>query len=598
MTDPTEYDRAQDERLSNLERAARERGSETVRHADGSETVRTEHDARQDEAIEDHEERLRAEEDANARQESRLEELDSISLTPATAAENPGAQGPGTLQRLRITVPNVPTMLYMGAAASAGQVRAHDWTELNAPGFGVLTEGHVFISAKGDAEHSQMRLQSNGPLSVQTPDKLALGGGSVSVLASEGGTVIAGGAGVMIHGGAAWPWSPIQTSTPDGPDTPEWIKNLEGDANNWGAFMSAVDGFVGAVSTYQGVTSLVNGWGKSDWISRVAGVVANLGGAVGTAISGWGALVAGFNKVFHKNANSFGGTTIYGSTGLILGSGVTAGFYSLAGTCIASGTSVSILAPLSTSVVGKLEAELSGKSTRINGDKEVIIRAGENAILGSDKDLALSAKEQVSVSGGEGALVTGKLAGLHGDEYAVALAKKGVAVHSPKGFVSVHAKMSGTFNVSDGPLGLSAKGPVSISSPDNVHISSGSFVVIVEPSSLYLGKASENPGPPPPKPPPKHEVLLGVGKAPNRKYRSPEYQAWKAKHQEALADWKAKSDAYNKEKKAYDEKVAKIKASDVGIKMKDGGLELIVKGNKFQVDASKTKAGSALVIQK
>lgn len=561
------------------------------------ETISSRHDRHQDRIIERQDEELAEQERINDDQAARLAELEKIGVTAAEAGENPDANPASPYQRLRIHVPNVPTLLYMGARAAGGAVRSNDWSELNAEGFGVLTDGHVFVSAKNSANKSMMRLQSNGPLSVQTPDKLALGGGAASVLASEGGTVIAGGAGVMIHGGGAWPWSEIQTSTPDGPDTPAWITSLESNANDWGTWMSRVDGIVGLVSAYQGLKGLYNGWGKADGIAKIAGLVSNLGGSVGGAISAWGGLVNGFNSTFGTKANSFGGTTIFGSTGLILGSGVTAGFYSLLGTCIASGTSVSILAPISTSIVGKLEAELSGKSTRVNGDAEVLIRAGKTAVFGSDEHLDISAKAYATMAAGQLALVTGNWAALQADDRAFVEGKAGVEIEGSSGHVSINAKTSGTFNVSAGPLGLSAKGPVSISSPENVHISSGQFVIIAEPSSLYLGKASQDPGAPPAKPPPKEEVLKGVGKAPNRKYKSPEYQTWKAKKESALGDWKSKSDSYKNEKKSFDEKVAKIKASDVGIKLENGGIELTVKGNKIKVDASKTKYAS-LVIQK
>ncbi|MEC7520281.1 MAG: hypothetical protein VYE22_10470 [Myxococcota bacterium] len=343
MPDPTEYDREQDARDD---------------RQDARDEAGDRRDAAQDRRLDD--------------LEGHLDELQQIELSPGEAAENPGAQEASPAQRLRIHVPNVKTTVSLGAKAPAGSIRDADAGAPNFHGFGVDTEGHVFIDARKSPADSMIRIQAKGSITLQTPSSFAAGGQHGALMASNGGAVVAGGGGAVIFGGAGLPWSDNQVADASTPDSPQWISNVETSANNWATAWAGWDALVASASVIASRSDLKITKNTFASLSNLTAAVATYGGMVGGAISAYG---------FAKGVSgsealpSLGGTTIHGSTGLILGSGATAGLYSTLGTCIASVLSVGVVAP-ATSIAGLVSAELKGGKTEVKGWTDLSLIGG------------------------------------------------------------------------------------------------------------------------------------------------------------------------------------------------------------------------------
>lgn len=110
----------------------------------------------------------------------------------------------GEHQRLQTRVPTRSdpngTVLSMGRRADG---RNHD-------GFGVTTIAHVDVCARGGKAESQMTLQANGQVVVQSDmDSAYLVAKGPSVLASSAVTNVLGAAGVVIAAGSAVPVAPV-----------------------------------------------------------------------------------------------------------------------------------------------------------------------------------------------------------------------------------------------------------------------------------------------------------------------------------------------------------------------------------------------------
>ena len=271
----------------------------------------------------------------------------------------PESGGVGAKQRLRIHVPNVFTKLTLGEA-----YRDQDGQGFAYPGFGVETEGHIFMTARKDAANSTATLQAKGDFVIQSElERMLVGSKKQAVLASGGSNAyLIGGGGTVIAGGTAVPWSPLLDSDGTTPLPPAWKDNFTGIADDITRGWSIADAFVaGATGIYNGVKTAV-GWSGSFWDAfSVAGLL--LGNVGGAAVSGLGA----------AGVSTIGGTVIHGSGGVIIGSPHTTSIYSGTGLTLASVLGTTILSP-AVGILGIHEVSVEAKnSVKISSMDEIAI---------------------------------------------------------------------------------------------------------------------------------------------------------------------------------------------------------------------------------
>lgn len=299
---------------------------------------------------------------------------------------------PSDKQRLRIHVPYKNTTLTMGEKADDQAIRDEDRGDLNFPGFGATTQGHVFLDANGEAADSMMRLQSKGHLTVQTPSKLAAGGKEGTILASDLSTVVAGGGGVSIFGGAALPWTDNQVNDATSPDSPGWISNIQTSTDDWSNFWLVMDAAVAGIGLAQQFSAESVASAGNHWISTHV-----LGGALSIVNSI--AAMAGLKDTGLEHVlTPPSGTTVHGSGGLILGSGAFASLHSLLGTAIASPASVSVMAGLAADIFGRVNASLSSsKLTSVASGGSVGVVAHDQTVVTARKGASIIGGKSVHV---------------------------------------------------------------------------------------------------------------------------------------------------------------------------------------------------------
>lgn len=318
---------------------------------------------------------------------SDIDDLTTVQDMPSA----PDPCDPGAQQRLRIYVPDVATLLSMGANAAAGRIRTDDWQEPSRAGFGVITEGDIFLSAQaGGTSPGEPRLaaQATHDVIIQSEQKdVWIGARKGAVLAAgESNAVVTGGGGVLIAGGSPLAWQDM-VPTADGPlpATPAWCDGWGDPAGminqGWAAFDAAMGVVLAARSLLTGRLAVPQGVAaKVGWFAGLAGFFS------GTGFSAAGAAAA----------DPIGGTVIHGTSGLILGSSNTAGLYSLMGTTIASPVGVSIASTNAVGIVGALDVDIAGSSVKllagsggaqISADKKLHMDSGMDTILGGRRIL-------------------------------------------------------------------------------------------------------------------------------------------------------------------------------------------------------------------
>lgn len=279
----------------------------------------------------------------------------------------------GAKQRLRIRVPDVYTQMTLGEA-----YRDQDGQGFAFPGFGVETDGHVFISAKKDAGSSTATLQAKGDVIIQSEaGKLWAGALGDSNLASTKNTFVMGGTGVVIAGGAAVTWADNPDSDGTTPKPPGWMGGFSAGGSTISQVWSGIDAAVAVGTGIKGVVAVKTGRPKGlDFAIAVANLtLGNLGGGI---VSGLGA----------ANADPIGGTIIHGTGGVIVGSTHTMGLYSLTGTTIASVLGVCTLAP-SVGVTGFNDATLeSGRTVDVKSGGVTNVVAHRDLLMASRTALA------------------------------------------------------------------------------------------------------------------------------------------------------------------------------------------------------------------
>lgn len=406
MSEPTEYDREQDE-------VARRRAEEQAS---------TDH--RQDDEI--------------RRQGRRLDEIDSFVLTPGEVAAQPSAHAPSSAQRLRIYVPNVATLLSMGAAAPSGAIRGQDWSEQNYAGFGVTTKGNVFVDAMGgNVDESRMRLQANGFIAINSDQSSVVVGATqnallhaaqVSMVHGQEGVVLAGGYAIS-GAGAANPRSDAGTVP-----LPPWTQGTVDAVSAINAEWTRVDSVAAGI----GIAATAASTAFDIW-DRSATFLTLVQSGISAFLSGWGMLI---NAQGLNGNPGWAGTVVGGKNGLILGSGRAAGLYSAIGTTVASLASVGVVAPLvgiigaanldmktlgSAGLLAAYKADLvGGKDATLAARRGKLQLLGRSINIGAEKpdgraqlptsdigitavtSAALRSRGTVQVVGDESATLTGK----------------------------------------------------------------------------------------------------------------------------------------------------------------------------------------------
>lgn len=292
----------------------------------------------------------------------------------------------GVKQRLRIHVPVVYTQLTLGEA-----YRNQDAQGFAYPGFGVETDGHIFLNARNVAARSTVTIQAKDDVVVQSErGKLWAGASGDTNIASQSNSFLMGGGGVVIAGGAAVTWGGNQNADGTTPPRPSWMGGFAQAGSGINRVWAAADSLVAVATGIRGVVAAKTGKPKG---LNLGLATANLlmGNAGGAIVSGLGA----------ANSDPIGGTVIHGTGGVIVGSTHTMGLYSATGTTIASGLGAGILAP-SVGITGFNDVALeslrkaevkSGGATDVIGHDELLLacRTGPTKLLGRNIEIGVQA---------------------------------------------------------------------------------------------------------------------------------------------------------------------------------------------------------------
>ncbi|HJL19784.1 MAG TPA: hypothetical protein RMH99_29240 [Sandaracinaceae bacterium LLY-WYZ-13_1] len=280
----------------------------------------------------------------------------------------------GVNQRLRICVPNVFTQLMMGQSMAS---RDQDGSLNCYAGFGVETDGHIFMYARESKSSIKMQAERDVMLHAGTGG-LAMAAKENSLLHSSSNSLVTGDAGVIIAGGTAMSLDPcLPATTSDRPEIPDWVERTQSVASALGTVWGTADALLGALDAAITLKEMERGTSTFP-----ADVFALVTGSIGVGINGLGL----------ANIDPFGGTVIHGSSGV---SAVTPGtefLFSVLGTSIASATGVGVVAPMVGVSAGvdlglsacKGVASLSGNSAEVisNEDMTVASRHAETKISG------------------------------------------------------------------------------------------------------------------------------------------------------------------------------------------------------------------------
>jgi hypothetical protein len=505
--------------------------------------------------------------------------------------EAPEQCSPGDKQRLRIFVPNVNTALSMGAKAPGGDVRDLDSGATNYDGFGVHTEGHIWMEAR-----ETMTYQSTSSGVVQAQGSLSVGGKEGLVAGSRKGVVIAGGGGVTILGGAPKSWPDNPQNDGSDPQEPKWVAPIN-EASAWvTAVASATDAALGAIAGVKGAFGVKSGF-KDNKLLGLLNVAQWGGGIAGTLASGIGATAAVASLAGWKSSkldtagDMAAGTLIYGHSGLIAASRLTIGIHSLAGNTMFSvaGNSItaaggndfiSLLGTSMKSLKGDVEIGANKKATVV-GYKEAELAARTGGLSLKGKRIAVGSRS------GSGQQAATESAGMFA-KAVVALASKnllsleGVKVNMKGATVGISGDK---VTVGGGEKAAIKAAKVGLWGDNNVAMGTPGFFVNVSKKNLKLGNIRKAlPAEPLYEPPKMADVLEALAS------------------ETPMAELKAlKADAvesYQKKLDGWLDKVAELQHKNCSIELKDGDIKLEVHGFKFKIDSSKTAVAGSLKIMK
>ena len=362
----------------------------------------------------------------------------------------------------------------------------------------------------------------------------------VAIAAQTENVFVHGGGGVTVAGGVAWAGhEQLVEQGLDTVETPNWLNSVVNTTDQISTLWSVVDAVAAGINSGIGIARGA--------LSFKQPIAAQAWSWVNVAIDA-------LNIAGNAGLDPFGGTTIHGHSGLILGTFGTMGIYSGAGTGMMSCIGVSMLAP-SVGMTGIIDAAVeSAGETTIFGRKELKMGSGGTVTV-------TSRNSDVQVLGT--ALFLGGPAGEDG------------ASQSKTNKLEVNAASIVTNTdeytiLVDNKLAVDGK-DVAIGGGEKLNLFAGSDLtatsknvelrVHVKKSQLFIGVNTATPN--------FNKKAAGKGKRGKQKRKAVE---------KAKAEWEAKCE--------------KMKAGDVGIKFKKAKIQLIVKGNKFTMDSGKFKTGS------
>ncbi len=524
-----------------------------------------------------------------------IDDLDEFVITPSEAAANPGAPPPGAAQRLRIYVPNVKTCLSMGEPAgvsTAGGTRDGDYGAPSYGGFGVGTDGNIFMTAQGSAT-----LQSVGHIGIHSfgtdgdnkNGSVYIGGNNQIALAAKTGNVIMnGGGGLLLAGGIAWQSAPATEDLPNySVEVPSWLTSAVATSDAIGKAWTVIDAGMAvlglAMLKFEDLIQAESSKASKGW--GYVGIAANLINIAGN--------VAGL-----AGREPLGGTTIHGHSGLIMGTGGTMGIYSLLGTGIASAVGCQMMAP-TVAVTGRFDATLESKGgTGVYGKNVQLIsqastlltsRTGHTAISGESVAIGQRFQEgiQKPTSGVTMNAIYSVTIGTDTDVGAVELAGKTISSRA-KDSVSLSGK-SAHFGATDYAFIKGGKS-VDVAGVDEVTIGGGEGLIKLTKSEASIGF-----GVPPgiDKTISDLETAITDAKKESDKWNSIFKSAYKKpRNQDKIRLEAAKNkSAADKRAKALNTKLSKLKQKANAIKFKNGGIEIVFQGNKMKIDGSKVESG-------
>lgn len=525
---------------------------------------------------------------------TQVQTIDDFVITPGEAAANPAAQAASPEQRLRIFVPRVKTVLAMGAPSntgSSGGTRQEDTGEPTYGGFNVGTDGNIFMTALGSSTYQSqghIGIHSYGTAEGDGVGSIFVGANKkIGIAAKEKNITINGGGGVLIAGGQVWPSAARTEPLPEySVEVPAWLPSAMSTTDMIGKFWSVADAACAAYGIAQTVfEDQIDA--ESSKASKVFGWI-----SLGTSILNIIGNVAG---IF--DAEPFGGTTIHGNSGMIIGTGGTMGLYSVLGSGMASATSCQVLAP-TVSVSGIVDATLTSK-----GGTGVY---GKNVQLISRQGTLLTSRQGHTVIGGS-AIEVG-----HRNSVGKQVATDGVSIHGTYSVEIGADAGAGYIQLAAGGLDLRGKGEihltssatmigakesmlidskkVSIGAVDDVTIGAGEAVVKLTKSEASIGF-----GVPPDLDSKVSEIEKQIGEV------EADVKKWskvfdgahkKPRNQNKIRMEAAKNKAAaEKRGKALKADLTKLKQKANAIKFKDGGIEIIFQGNKMKIDGSKVESG-------
>lgn len=529
-----------------------------------------------------------------ARHETRVAAMDEFIITPGEAAANPAAQAASPEQRLRIFVPRVKTVLAMGAPSntgSSGGTRQEDTGEPTYGGFNVGTDGNIFMTAIGSSTYQSKKhigIHSYGTADGDAEGSIYVGANNkIGIAAKNKNITINGGGGVLIAGGQVWPSGDRTEPLPEySVEVPAWLPSALGTTDMIGKFWSAADA---ACAAYGIAVNLFEDKIQAEK-SKASAVFGWVG--LGTSILN---IVGNIAGIF--DAEPFGGTTIHGNSGMIIGTGGTMGLYSLLGSGMASATSCQVLAP-TVSVTGIVDATLTSK-----GGTGVF---GKNVSVISENSTLLTSRQGHTAVGGESIEI--------GHRFQVGIQK-------PSSGVSINAIYSIELGADTGCGAVSVAGKeISVRAKETVNLTGSTLYAGASKYAFIKAKKVDVGG--------ADEVTIGAGEALVKLTKSEasigfgvpanldskisefntqisaaegEVKKWskvfdgahkKPRNQSKIRMEAAKNKAAaEKRAKALKADLTKLKQKANAIKFKDGGIEIIFQGNKMKIDGSKVESG-------
>ncbi|MCC6875011.1 MAG: hypothetical protein IT378_11955 [Sandaracinaceae bacterium] len=500
------------------------------------------------------------------------DDLIAVDDFPAT----PDQCAPSDKQRLRLHVPNVATTLYMGAQALRGGIRDSDGGPVSYDGFGVHTQGHVYLAA----ENGVAAMKAKKEVTIHSIDKtLDIRSKQNAYFGSDASTYIRGRTGTLIVGGEAPEFFPAvapgfahdsifaDNANPD-PWNLEVLAETQALSESMASNFTQIQGIIMGISKSLAATASVVG---------AIPLIFGLKKAIGSLIGGHAAPSVGIHGSDGVNITTPKAVTVHAQKHVLISSGMESEVQSLVSTNIGAGVAMFVGAAGFTTLMGGYSAKLvSGKSTELSSRrgkvalraKDIVIgdKTGEfpqvatEAIAGYAQQIAFAAEKNLNIGAGIDLTLSGKGAQLHGTGNACLEGGLGAVVYGGQ--------------------------CATVRSGNAVNIATSGFTFAMTNSEIAMGNIKKK-WPDAPSEVPLTDLYARIAASGDDL---------------TVTSMKAVAGEIQKENaKAWDDWVKKAEAivyKDCGIKIGDGDIELEVKGYKFKVDSSEAKVGSALVVKK